>query len=298
MTVLNSLNGDLCQKSDPWKRLRSEEFLETVRAAILETKPAGISINSMQHVRTAHYVACRVETLDKAYLVRVGVIEPSNNDPIDNSGFLQTSTFVPTGQKREYNLALELASSNVSVAIPEYFSTYTNFDNDVRLDVIWIPFLEDSGGIMTASQWGETLRPLHSMNSSETLPVFTNRSKTFARLDNMTDTELSENFAKEYDEALSDLFDVATKWSPVHGDAHCGNVLITSSGRPVLFDFDTMCWAPSVWDLTHLLTRVGTDRNTGYTFDSLVSEFDFSSSEIKAALRLRSVATRVARAVR
>lgn len=288
---------NLLQLTDSWAQLRSPGFLETVKDVIEQSAADEMSIVSISHVRTAHYVACRVSTEQSSWLVRVGVVEPSDSRLIDNTGYLKTSTFVPSGQHREYLLSKELHSSGVNVTVPgHYFSTPDLYGN-LNLDVLWLPFLEDSGDPMTASQWGHALRSFHSMSPEEQLPVFTNRAKTFARLESMADREAAERFAREYDSALERLFDVATSWSPVHGDAHCGNVLI-SFGSPVLFDFDTVCWAPSVWDLTHLLSRVGTENNTGYTTHELLSEFDFTDEEVEAAVNLRKIATQIARAVR
>lgn len=283
---------------DPWTQLRDPDFLETVESIIKESAPDGMRITSITHLRTAHYVACRVDSEAGTWLVRAGVSSPSDTASVDNSGYLGTSASVPTGQNREYRLANEFAAAGVSVAVPEHYATFANLIKfDTGVDVLWMPFLKDSLEPVTALQWAKTLLPLHSIRPEYELPVFTNRAKTIARLESMTDRKAAKKFGKEYDSTLERLFRVATQWSLVHGDAHCGNVLV-ASGKPVLFDFDTVCWAPSVWDLTHLLSRVGTERNTGYTAEELVSAFDFTDEEIDAALDLRSIASRVAKAVR
>jgi Ser/Thr protein kinase RdoA (MazF antagonist) len=68
---------------------------------------------------------------------------------------------------------------------------------------------------------------------------------SFGRLDELPD-QLTVALRNRYDAALEALFEVATSWSVVHGDAHAGNAL-NVGGQAVLFDFDTACWAPSVW---------------------------------------------------
>lgn len=123
--------------------------------------------------------------------------------------------------------------------------------------------------------------------------MFTNRAKTFARLDELPD-QLTVALRNRYDTAMEDLFELATSWSVVHGDAHAGNAL-NVAGSAVLFDFDTACWAPSVWDLTHLLNRAGTGANIGYTAQELAALFPFTAAEVDAALKLRRVAASIAR---
>lgn len=71
-----------------------------------------------------------------------------------------------------------------------------------------------------------------------------------------------------------------------------------SRGAAVLYDLDTACWAPSVWDLTHLLNRAGTGQNTGYTAAELLDLSPITAVEVEAALELRKVAAEVARAHR
>ncbi|SDL30657.1 hypothetical protein [Arthrobacter sp. ok362] len=88
-----------------------------------------------------------------------------------------------------------------------------------------------------------------------------------------------------------------TSWSAVHGDARSGNIINTGDSE-VLFDFDKVCWAPSVWVLSHLLNRAGTPGNTGYTADEITAMFPFTATEVAAALQLRRVAAVIAKAHR
>lgn len=280
---------------DSWARLRDPLLRHVAEDAIMRSAPAGVRITSMSHVRTAHYVAYRVESAAGSWLVRVGVTAPSDSAPADNTGFLGTAVSVPTGQRREYSLAKAFAAAGTSVAMPERYVAFDgSLDDHSGLDVLWLPFLTDSGEPVNAEQWALTLGPLHRSRPAGDLPVFTNRAKTLARLDLWPDRGTAEAITAEYDDGLAGLFTTATKWGPVHGDAHCGNVLV-ADGKPVLFDFDTVCWAPLVWDLTHLLIRAGTDGNTGYTACELAAAFDFTQDELEAALHLRGIARRVAR---
>lgn len=280
-----------------WARLRDPSNRTKIEDAIARSAPAGVRITTMAHVRTAHYVAYRVEAAGRTWLARVGVRTVSDCAPADNSGFLGTSRSVPTGQKREFNLARGFAAAGTSVAVPERYVAFDGvLDEPAGLDVLWLPFLTDSGAAVNAEQWALTLGPLHAFRPAEELPVFTNRAKTLDRLNLWADRAAAEAVAAEYDDGLAELFATATTWGPVHGDAHSGNVLV-ADGRAVLFDFDTVCWAPLVWDLTHLLVRAGTDGNTGYSAYELTEIFDFTQEELEAAVHLRGIARRVARGV-
>ena len=249
----------------------------------------------MTHVRTAHYVAYRVEADKGVWLVRIGVTAPSDSAAADNSGTLGTSVNVPTGQNREYRLARDFAAAGSSAIVPERYVAFDgHLDKHTGFDVLWMPFLEGSGVPVTADQWAQALRPLHASYPAGRLPVFTNRAKTMARMDLWQDRDAAAAIGAEYDRAMARLFDVATVWGPVHGDAHSGNVLV-SGGKAMLFDFDTVCWAPSVWDLTQLIARAGTDGNTGYTAGELMGAFAFTNDELDAAVKLRLLARRVAR---
>lgn len=281
--------------ADAWAKLRDPRFRPTAESIIERSAPPGVRITSMAHVRTAHYVAYRVDAVRGSWLVRVGVTAPSDSAPADNSGPHGTSVNMPTGQNREYRLARAFASAGSSAIVPQRYVTFDGcLDHHAGIDVLWLPFLEDSGVPVTAAQWAQALIPLHASRPAARLPVFTNRAKTMERMGLWDDREAAAEIGAEYDAAMARLFDVATAWGPVHGDAHCGNVLVCDS-KAMLFDFDTACWAPLVWDLTHLLTRAGTDRNTGYTVSELKAAFGFTDEEVDAAIKLRLVARRVAR---
>lgn len=279
-----------------WVKLRHPSSLGMAERAIRDSVPLDSRILGVQHVRTAHYVACRVETRDGSWLARVGVTSPSDTAKADNSGFMGTAVTVPTGQQREYVLAREFSFAGVSVTVPAGYTSFEGpLDAHSGLDVLWLPFLQDSGAAVTAEQWAAALVPLHASRPGNELPVFTSRAKSLGRLASWADREAAASAAKEYDERLAELFGAATRWGPVHGDAHCGNILVAAKG-PVLFDFDTVCWAPLAWDLTHLLVRAGTDRNTGYTVGEIREAFGFTDQEVDAAVALRLVARRIARA--
>lgn len=278
-----------------WEKLRDPGFRPTIESIIERSAPPGVRIASMVHVRTSHYVAYRVDAFKGSWLVRVGVTAPSDSAPANNSGPLGTSMTTPTGQNREYRLARGFASAGSSAVVPERCVAFDgHLDDHAGIDVLWLPFLEDSGTAVTAAQWAQALIPLHASRPAGRLPVFTNRAKTLGRMSLWEDREAAAEIGAAYDAAMARLFGVATAWGPVHGDAHSGNVLV-SDGKAMLFDFDTACWAPLVWDLTHLLTRAGTDRNTGYTVGELREAFGFTDEEVDAAVELRLVARRVAR---
>lgn len=286
----------LTATSEAWAQLRSDAFREEGKQIVAHTAPAGVEIDSIEHVRTAHYAAYRAQSGQRSWLVRIGITEAGDTEPADNTGFLGTSLRTPTGQKREYNLARGFASAGVNVAAPErYVRLRGDMDRHAAVDALWLPFIQGSPEPLTAAHWARELKALHSYRPPLDLPVFTNRAKSLARTAAMADRTAGQELAREYDEGLQELFAAATRWSAVHGDAHAGNAL-TAEGRAVLFDFDTVCWAPSVWDLTHLITRAGTGDDTGFTADEIREAFDFTDEEVDAAVRLRLVAKQIARA--
>jgi hypothetical protein len=248
-----------------------------------------MNIHSLAHVRTAHYAAYRVcDTIGNEWLVRVGATASEDSDPADNTGYLGTSKDQPSGQMREYEIASSFAATGAGVCVPKHYaSTPEGFES------LWLPFIRGVETPLNAEQWHTALTGLHTYHPETEFPVFTNRVKTFARIDEIGGS-VADELRETYDSQLKVLFDSATQWSVIHGDAHAGNAINTGSSA-VLFDFDTACWAPSVWDLTHLLNRAGTGDDTGYTADALRSMFQFTDQEVEAALALRRTAALVAK---
>jgi hypothetical protein len=271
-----------------WDALRSPAFEDHAAAVIAGALPAGLELAAVTHLRTAHYAAYRVETTDgSSWVVRIGLTSEEDYAPAANTGYQGTSLTSPTGQHREQQITLGFAAAGARVSTPAHYIA------SGALDILWVPFLTGTDQPLTAKQWHKALTDLHAYRPAEELPVFTNRAKSFARLDELPDN-LTVALRNRYDTRMEALFESATSWSVVHGDAHAGNAL-NVGGRAVLFDFDTSCWAPSVWDLTHLLNRAGTGDNTGYTAAELAGLFPFTDAEVTAALELRKVAAEIAR---
>ena len=271
-----------------WDMLRSPGF--DAGHIIRATATEDLGPLEITHLRSAHYAVYKVAAARTDWVVRIGAIEEQL--PVDNTGFMGTSTFVPSGQAREFELGKVLGATGAVIsplaltALPEE-----------GLEVLWLPFIAGSAEPVSAARWGWALNQIHITRPAGELPVFTNRAKSFARLDALPDQDAADRLRSRYDEAMRKLFDRATRWSLVHGDAHAGNV-VNLERRAVLYDLDTACWAPTVWDLTHLLNRAGTAGNTGYTAAGLLRQFDFSSAEVEAALALRRIAAEIATAGR
>ncbi|MCU1555278.1 MAG: hypothetical protein JWM13_2764 [Arthrobacter sp.] len=260
-----------------WNRIRSDAFHPAATALIRDLARAGPRVLTVEHLRSAHYAVYRVRTEDGAdHVVRLGVVDPSDDEAADNSGFSGTSAVSPTGQLREKTIAEGFAAAGASVVVPSHYVRQGG------MDALWMPFIDGSTEPITAGQWHAALTGLQVYRPQEELPVFSNRAKTFARLEALPES-VSIGLRNQYDTSLGALFETATQWSVVHGDAHAGNALL-SGGAAVLYDLDTSCWAPSVWDLTHLLNRAGTGANSGYTASELAALFPFTASEITAAL--------------
>lgn len=281
--------GKVALVSSKWSSLRVNGDNRTARDAICGTVPAGMNIESMSHLRTAHYAVYRVQdTSGSSWVARVGVISPEDYLPVDNTGYLGTSTFSPSGQLREHETASGFHAVNADVCPSAHYDVTPNGH-----DVLWMPFIDSIEVPLTAAQWHHALTSLHAYVPERELPVFTNRAKTFDRI-NQLPNNIRGDLQHVYDTQLQELFESATRWSVVHGDAHSGNA-VNDGTNAVLFDFDTACWAPSVWDLTHLLNRAGTDGNTGYTASELRSLFLFTDDEVSAALALRKTAALIAK---
>lgn len=269
-----------------WPWLRSSILQPEVLDLITASAPKPVT--TISHVRTAHYAAYKVDLEDQSsWLVRVGVIQPTDSVEPDNNGFLGVSTFSPSGQEREVTISQGYASAGAAVIPIEAYLV------DAGFDVTWTSFKTGDEVLFTATQWHKAITSLQAYKPDFVLPTFTNRAKTFARLEAFPATEAA-NLRAQYDEALERLFSIATQWSVAHGDAHAGNAL-SVQGELLLFDFDTACWAPSVWDLSHLLTRAGTGLNAGYTRDEVVKLFPFTIEEVEATEALRRIASGVAR---
>jgi hypothetical protein len=271
-----------------WTRLRADDFHIAAAELIPAMAPAGRRIQELEHLRTAHYAVYRARSAGGVdYVVRIGAVGPEDAAPADNTAFLGTAAASPSGQLREKLIAEAFAAAGADVVEPDFYTARGG------LDALWLPFLVDNQQPVTAPQWHRSLTALQSWRPAAELPAFTNRAKTMARLQELPHG-LRDALRERYDAALEALFTAATSWSVVHGDAHAGNVL-NVEGRAVLFDFDTACWAPSVWDLTHLLNRAGTGDNTGYTATELAALFPYTDTEIEAALAVRRVAALVAK---
>lgn len=285
---LNAIEEDT-QVQSLWRVLRSPYFKSMAQNIIQVRVPFGLTIANCEHVRTAHYAAFKVTTNDGFHwLVRIGVVSETDESPVDNTAYLGTSSYSPSGQLRESVLSRGYRNAGGKVLASFEYNRFENFD------VMWTPFVDGTNTNITAAQWHRSLTSLYNYQPDAELPVFTNRAKTMKRLDELEDSAELRTLRTDYDESLEELFEVAGSWSVVHGDAHAGNGLVID-GELFLFDFDTVCWAPSVWDLTHLINRAGDQDNSGYTADELTGLFQFSKEEIAAALKLRKIASTTAR---
>ena len=271
-----------------WAVVRSPGFAAEAHRIIADTKPEDLHLKAVLHLRSAHYAVYRVEALDgSSWIVRIGATADTDGEPAENTAFLGAAAASPTGQSREFEIARGFAASGAAVITPRSYA------NTGAFDVLWIPFVAGTHAPVTASQWHTALTGLQAWRPATELPVFTNRAKSFARLDSLPEA-VAGRLRNRYDTALEALFEAATAWSAVHGDAHAGNVINTGK-TALLFDLDTVCWAPSVWDLSHLLNRAGATGNTGYTAPGLAALFPFTPAEVSAALELRRVAALIAR---
>ncbi|MHA7295230.1 hypothetical protein [Arthrobacter sp. HLT1-21] len=64
----------------------------------------------------------------------------------------------------------------------------------------------------------------------------------------------------------------------------------------MLFDLDTVCWAPFVRDVTYLIKRAGNAENSGFTAAEIIGRFEVSPTEVEAAMELRLTASLIVQA--
>lgn len=101
-----------------WNRIRSDAFHPAATALIRDLARAGPRVLTVEHLRSAHYAVYRVRTEDGAdHVVRLGVVDPSDDEAADNSGFSGTSAVSPTGQLREKTIAEGFAAAGASVVV-------------------------------------------------------------------------------------------------------------------------------------------------------------------------------------
>lgn len=270
-----------------WQALRLPSFAPLAEELVRQYAPSLVGeVVTVTALRSAHYAVLRVDSLKGSWVVRIGVCDDDDR-PVDNSAYLGTSHVSPTGQQREYVISQRLSEVGAAVCLPVWYERIAE-----GYDLQWLPFLAASTQPISAGQWYQVLSSFWQYHPSEELPVFTNRAKTMARLSQLPST-VAADLQQQYDSQLATLFAVTSTWSVVHGDAHGDNAINTGE-RVLLFDLDTACWAPSVWDLTHLLNRAGTGSNGGYTAHELSALFPFTEREVAAAVALRQTAADIA----
>ena len=270
-----------------WESLRDEKNNDQLIELISQSSFINQQVVTIVHIRTAHYAVFKVSTVRDSYVVRIGIANDQLYMP-SNNGFLDTATNVMHDQMFEFEMGQYIHSNTDSVICPIYYERI-----HAGVDLMWLPFIADDGNAISTQKWFDVLSSFHDIERVAKLPVFNNRQKTMNRLKALP-AETSKIIAAQYDELLDDLFRCATRWGVVHGDVHRDNA-INVTDRTFLYDLDTVSWGPQVWDITHLAYRYGKNGNTGYSIDSLRQMLGYSEEEFEVAVRLRSLASEVAR---
>lgn len=270
-----------------WESLRDENNQDQLIALISQSNFINQQVVTIVHIRTAHYAVFKVSTVHDSYIVRIGIASNELYMPANN-GFLDTATNVAHDQLFEFEMGQYIHSHTDSVICPIHYEIIHE-----TVDLMWLPFVLDDGTAISTQRWFDALSSFRDIERIAKLPVFNNRQKTMNRLKALP-PESSDMMGAQYDELLKELFRCATRWGIVHGDIHRDNAINTVDGV-LLYDLDTVSWGPQVWDLTHLAHRYGKNRNTGYSVDSLRKMLGYSKEEFEIAVRLRSLASEVAR---
>lgn len=116
------------------------------------------------------------------------------------------------------------------------------------LEVSLWEWVEATAGVVAAADFGRMLGALHQALAPypADLPVLVGPLTDVA-------TALEVSSHPTLHRAAEELVPLALGWprQPLHGDAHTGNVLLTSSG-PRWNDFEDVCVGPIEWDLASL----------------------------------------------
>ena len=162
---------------------------------------------------------------------------------------------------------------------------------DGRLVTFW--GLVDDSGKASYEDLGKLLHDMHALPAPDfELPKFTPFSAVPGRLANPGSADLAAvefltNLYHDVDTRYAGL-EFAVPLGVIHGDAHRGNVIATSSG-PVLTDFEVVSWGPREWDLTPTalsMDRFGLPRET---FEKFSLNYGFDVTQWHGYPVLRSV---------
>lgn len=255
------------EKEPNWSKVRAPEELETLISKVSHME----DVTSVEHIRTAHYAAfkaVRKNHKDGDLLVRIGASW--------------------TDQDYEFQTAKILHTHGAPVIVP---LKHLYFNSD--LDALTFPWLEHHPGPVTTDVWADTLTSIQKAEKQDWSRKFSNKDKSLKRLENFAKEEAHE-LAKEYKAGYHKLTKICSKWSWVHGDLHSDNIIRSKDGAIKIYDLDTACWAPAVWDITHLANRAGAGDNTGYDPEELRVKLNFTIEEYNAAMDLRKLAATIA----
>ncbi len=148
---------------------------------------------------------------------------------------------------------------------------------------LWRYYHQDSSRRFSFAAFGGLLRDFHARASvlERCLPAWRPLEHTRRRLGEAHQQQLPNHWLQVLDRRVVDVEEGLQRLrselghGAVHGDAHRGNLLLTSEG-PVLLDLDEVCVAPREWDLAPTLVtrrRFGLPRKdwdsfaTGYGYD-------------------------------
>ncbi len=151
----------------------------------------------------------------------------------------------------------------------------------------WRYYKEDGSWRFSSGEFGGLLREFHARASvfERCLPAWRPLEHTRRRLGEARRQGLPQPWLQVLDRRLVDVEGGLRRLrselgrGAVHGDAHRGNLLLTSEG-PVLLDLDEVCVAPREWDLAPTLVtcrRFGLSHedwdsfSTAYGYDLLQS---------------------------
>lgn len=115
-----------------------------------------------------------------------------------------------------------------------------------------------------------------------------NQYWAYERLDQLSKAIDISKISKELNQLpIDEIYNLPK--SVVHGDVHPGNMIIDSKGKLILIDWEEICYAPSLMDVTMFLTYLKPDCGTHKLIDSYSGFRTLTRDEkllIPSALRL------------
>jgi Ser/Thr protein kinase RdoA (MazF antagonist) len=168
---------------------------------------------------------------------------------------------------------------------------------DSRYPVTFWERVDIGSGKPSSADLGRLLRRLHELSAPAwlQLPKFEPFARVEARLGSPPES-VDPKCIEFLRERLQDLsaryatLQFELQFGPVHGDAHPGNLLCTTTDHVVLIDFEAFCFGPREWDLSLTAAhRYGFEWVTDAQYRDFVTAYGYDVAEWPGFPVLRAI---------